>query len=246
MDLIVDKKEGEGPLPNRRKTPMRIAMALTAAALLATPAVAEPVGGGFNLEIVGHASFVLTRGNVVIYVDPGDPLHGRTLGGYAPPNVILVTHADFDHYDPALIRSLTGPVTSVYVPAGDPDMARLGAPLAHGNTVHHGGLTIKAVPMGTPDNQRHADMPSNGYIVSAAGVRIWIAGDVTSIPPGVANIDVAIIPLRPPFTWDAAAASAAMAVLRPEIVYISHYWRNNPADVVVPAGTDLRIRDWYP
>lgn len=226
---------------------MRIVMALTAAALLATNAVAEPIGGGFNLEIVGHASFVLTRGDVVIYVDPGDPLHGRTLGGYAPPNVILVTHADFDHFDAALIASLTGPTTAVYVPVGDPDMAALGHPLAHGNhTPPFGGITIKAVPMGTPDNQRHADMPSNGYILSAQGVHIWIAGDVTSIPPGVSNIDVAIIPLRPPFTWDAAAASAAMAVLQPEIVYISHYWRNDPADVVVPAGTDLRIRDWYP
>jgi L-ascorbate metabolism protein UlaG (beta-lactamase superfamily) len=117
---------------------------------------------------------------------------------------VLVSHLHADHLHAASLRQLPGTATLV-LPAGGAGLAvRSWSGAVHevdvGDAVALGAVTVRAVPARHDGRRlpgsRHRG-PALGYVVEAAGQRIWFAGD-TGWFPGLADvgpIDVALLPV---------------------------------------------------
>src|SRR5690606_6382983 len=98
--------------------------------------------------------------------------------------------------------------------------------LANGQTAEVSGVVIEAVAMyNLGILPLHPRGRGNGYVVTLGGTRFYIAGDTDDTPElrALTDIDVAFLPMRPPFTMGVEEAAAAALALAPAIVYPYHY-----------------------
>jgi L-ascorbate metabolism protein UlaG (beta-lactamase superfamily) len=120
------------------------------------------------------------------------------------------------------------------------------------------GLKIEAVPAYNIVHKRAGDIPfhikgeGNGYIVTFADKRVYIAGDTENIPEmkSIKNIDIAFLPMNLPYTMTPEMAADAARAFRPTIIYPYHYRGTDPAKLVEllknEKGIEVRIRKMYP
>ena len=66
-----------------------------------------------QLQWFGHASFKITEGNTIIYIDPWKLKEAKH-----DASVVLISHSHFDHYSADDIKKVSGPQTRV-IGAGD-------------------------------------------------------------------------------------------------------------------------------
>lgn len=236
---------------------------------IAFPAAAEDLGGGVELTIKRHASFVLEWNGVAIYVDPsrgpgGDPF------GDAPPDLILVTRMSLDHLDVDKVRKVIAPETTIIAPALPEWRIRptlgfqLGCarPLALATCAPEGwerlvaapgdrftvdGVHIDVIEGGNPNDRVGCCV---GYIVTLGATRIFIAGESWASPAMLAlrDIDVAFLPLRFRRFFGPGEAADAVAAFRPRVVYPYMYlFADDPARFAELVGdrAEVRLRDWH-
>lgn len=151
---------------------------------------------------LGHASALLRVGDVTILTDPvlsgriGPRVAGRTVGvsrlmpsplGLPPPvDVILISHAHFDHLDRPTLRKLISKRTTVItarhtgrlIPAGFGDVIEVD----WGQDIAHRGVTFTAIQ---PQHwgartawDRHRGY--NAYVIQTARQRVLFAGDTAA------------------------------------------------------------------
>lgn len=155
-----------------------------------------------QLLYLGHASLRLTtREGKVIYIDP----YAGTPEAYSvPADLILVTHAHYDHFDLAKVQH-RNPYCQVitHVEA-----------LANGEhqTFDLGYVKIQAVEAGC--NPNHDIHECVGYILTlSSGVKIYVAGDTSITPqmPALAaeHLDYAFFPCDGVYNMDAKTATEA-------------------------------------
>jgi L-ascorbate metabolism protein UlaG (beta-lactamase superfamily) len=172
-----------------------------------------------------HSSVQIEIGNQVIQVDPwsaGDLTHAK------PADLILVTDDPIHHLDPKAIAALRKPNATVIVPAASHAKFPEGAAMSNGETKSVAGITVEAIPAYDikPGAPEHPKGKSNGYVITAGGSRIYIAGVTECVPEvrALRNIDVAIIPMNIPVERMTPAAAAECAnAIKPKTVYIYHY-----------------------
>lgn len=176
-----------------------------------------------------HASLAIGVAGKHIYVDP--------VADYAAysrlpkADVVVVTHSHYDHLDRAAIDDVTTrqsvivcDKTSAEVFEGDCITMTPGAvadPIP--------GVHIEAVPAYNT-SEGHTDFHPKaredcGYILTIAGLRIYIAGDTEDTPEmlGLKEIDVAFLPVNQPYTMTVDQAVRAVKAIRPRIFYPYHY-----------------------
>jgi L-ascorbate metabolism protein UlaG (beta-lactamase superfamily) len=123
--------------------------------------------------------------------------------------------------------------------------------MANGDKKDVRGVQIEAVPMYNVHGETyHAKGRGNGYIVTIAGKRLYIAGDTacTAEMRALQRIDVAFIPMNLPYTMSPAEAAGCVKSFRPGIVFPYHYSGSNPQEFVSAmqgSGIDVRLRNWY-
>jgi L-ascorbate metabolism protein UlaG (beta-lactamase superfamily) len=176
-----------------------------------------------------------------------------------PPTVVLITHDHTDHLDPRVIAAIRTPATRIIVPTAAATMmlnVQGAETLGHGERKVIGDVEIEAIPMYNlrPDPQSgivlHPRGRGNGYVLSLGGRRILAAGDTDCIPEvsALRNIDVAFVPMNPPYTMSPTEAAACVMAMSPTVVYPYHHFG---ADVTVfqralqAADIEVRLRDWY-
>ena len=216
-------------------------------------------GSAIVIHPVKHASFVMTVPGLVIY---NDPVGGAGLfQGLPPPDLILITHEHPDHYEPATLSALVGQNTALLtnpavhgmLPA---DLAGRATAIANGESTTVNGLLIEAIPAynTTPDRlQYHPKGRDNGYILTVAGSRVYIAGDTEDIPEmrALEGINVAFLPMNLPYTMSVDQAADAVAAFQPGFAYPYHY-KGSDTDafpgLVADAGASTKVvlHDWYP
>jgi len=218
----------------------------------------EAEGGAIVISPVGHASFVMEAPGMVIY---NDPVGGAAaFEGRPPADLVLVSHEHGDHFDlPTLTAVAGGGARLVVNPAVfDKLPAELKAratSLGNGEETTVDALRIEAVPAYNTTQDRlqfHPKGRDNGYVLSVAGRRVYIAGDTEDIPEmrALTGIDIAFLPMNLPYTMDADQAAAAVAAFKPAVVYPYHYRGSDPeafaAKVAASgAGTQVVIGRWY-
>jgi L-ascorbate metabolism protein UlaG (beta-lactamase superfamily) len=194
-------------------------------AALASTEVKTASGDSVSVVTIGHASLLFTYQGHYVYVDPWNQM-----GDYATlpkADVILITHAHFDHLDAAAVAAIRTPsaiVISTAEVAGTLEGVKV---LANGETADPAAyLKVLAVPAyNLPGNEHfHPKGRDNGYILTFGGTTFYVAGDCEPNPDLLAiKADVIFLPVNQPYTMTVPQAVQAAKAIQPKIFYPYHY-----------------------
>jgi len=214
--------------------------------------------GDIAIHPVSHASLVLETPAGVIYVDPvGDAAMYEAM---PPADLILITHEHGDHYNAETLGALMGENTELVTNPAVFEMlpAELGeraSAMANAESTEKLGMPIEAIPAYNTTEDRlqyHPEGRDNGYVLTVAGARIYIAGDTEDIPEmrNLENIDLAFVPMNLPYTMSIEQAAEGVLAFAPSIVYPYHY-RGSDVEQFrrmvqsTNSGIEVRLGDWY-
>jgi len=174
-----------------------------------------------KLQWFGHASFKISSGSDVIYIDPWklkDTPHDAT--------IVLVSHSHYDHYSAEDIAKVSG-MTTKFIAAEDVIQKQgKGQTLKPGQSIDVNGIKITGIPAYNLAKQFHPK--SNnwlGFVIEIAGKRIYYAGDtdLTDEMKALKNIDLALLPVGGKFTMNAAEAADATKQFKPRQAIPCHW-----------------------
>jgi L-ascorbate metabolism protein UlaG (beta-lactamase superfamily) len=187
--------------------------------------------GDIFVRAVQQMSVVIQTPDGVIYTDPTGGA-GRYVGHHAP-DLILISHEHGEHYDARTLKDLVGPTTRIVVPPYV--MERLPAglkgsavSLANGESTELGAIRIEAIPSYGLSGQAERWHPrgrGNAYVVTVDGQRLYIGGSTEAVPEmlELRKIDIAFLPLYPPYALGPEDAVNAVSVMQPRSVYVYQY-----------------------
>jgi len=163
------------------------------------------------VEWIHHASFRIQGPGAVIYVDPWKLPHANGDG-----DVVVVSHSHFDHCSPGDIDGCAKPAATILAP--DDVVAQLGRgrALKPGQELALAGATFRAVPAYNPAKAFHPKANNwIGAVIEIDGQRIYYAGDTDLVDEmgGLAEIDLALLPVGGTYTMSASEAAQACRVI---------------------------------
>jgi L-ascorbate metabolism protein UlaG (beta-lactamase superfamily) len=176
-----------------------------------------------HIHWLGHATFRIDDGAVVIYIDPW-----KLPAGAPKADVILITHSHFDHYSVDDIAKIEKP-TTVFVAPADVASKLAGKHVvtaAPGGSYQAGTMKLTAVPAYNTNKDFHPKANGwVGYIVTlSSGQRIYHTGDSDATPEMKAvQTDVAMMPCGGTYTMTAAEVATAANVFKPGILIPMHW-----------------------
>ncbi len=229
-----------------------------------SPEVFETEAGELRLYPVLHATFVMEWNDITIYVDPYGG--AERFADFTVPDLVLITHAHGDHFNPETLNGLNLEATELIAPQSVVDQLdelKFGTvtALANEETVERMDVQITAVPMyNLPDDEtsRHKPGWGNGYVLTLGGKRLYVSGDTEDIREmrTLADIDIAFVCMNLPYTMTVEQAADAVIEFAPKIVYPFHYRGGGGKFSDVEAfqtlvkaeneAIEVRLRNWYP
>ncbi|PZQ47262.1 MAG: MBL fold metallo-hydrolase [Rhodovulum sulfidophilum] len=215
---------------------------LNAAGLLGPNGVvaqpAQVAASGFRAESgdilvrpVQQMSVVIETPGGVIYTDPTGG--ADRYAAHPRPDLILISHEHDEHYDARTLEELVGPGTRIVVPPYI--MERLprslrgnAIPLANGTGSELAAMRVEAIPaygLGGEAARWHPRGRGNAYVVTVDGRRLYIGGSTEGVPEmlELRGIDIAFLPLYPPYALGPEEAARVASVMRPKSIYIYQY-----------------------
>jgi len=182
------------------------------------------------IQWLGHSGFRLTANRATIYIDPYRVADGPKA------DVILITHAHYDHFSPLEIERLSHDRTWIVAPAAVAErLAGRVASIAPGETLDEElapGVEVAAVAayntskLDASGNAFHPrDAGWVGYEVGVRGEGLYHSGDTDVIPEmdGVAGVDVALLPVSGVYVMTAAEAAEAARRIQPRVAVPMHW-----------------------
>lgn len=160
---------------------------------------------------------------LVLYIDPW----GVT--GDVPADVILITHAHFDHFRPDEIARIRRGGTRILAPA---DVARELSgdvtAVAPGESHEVAGVRIQTVPAYNIVEERLDKHPKVnnwvGYVLELGGSTYYHAGDTDHLPElETVRTDVAFVPIGGTFTMDVRQAGGLVRAMSPRLAVPMHF-----------------------
>jgi L-ascorbate metabolism protein UlaG (beta-lactamase superfamily) len=190
-----------------------------AASLFMLSTVKEGYAMTGNIHWLGHDSFRI-EGEQVIYTDPFKIKKKGTA------DIILITHEHYDHCSPEDVKKIQGPDTVILSPADCAAKLQGNIKVVKpGDKIEVRGVMIETVPSYNTNKQFHTkDRGWVGYVFTAKGQRIYIAGDTDYIPE-MKNIraDIALLPVSGTYVMTADEAAQAALDIKPKVAIPMHY-----------------------
>jgi L-ascorbate metabolism protein UlaG (beta-lactamase superfamily) len=117
---------------------------------------------------------------------------------------------------------------------------------------HFTGFTITAVPAYNLVHRRgtgelfHPKGEGDGYVLTIAGTRIYIAGDTENTPEmkALEDIDYAFLPMNLPYTMTPEMVADAALAFRPRVLYSYHHGETDPNELaaLLKDAKDIKVR----
>ncbi|MHB9033285.1 MAG: MBL fold metallo-hydrolase [Anaerolineae bacterium] len=173
-----------------------------------------------GIHWLGHASFRIELGGMIVYIDPWKLTHPM------PADLVLVTHDHHDHLSPADIHKIQKSTTTIlYAGKSSPEVNGHTRLVVPGEKITVGAATIETVPAYNLVKTFHPRVNNFvGYILELGGQRIYHAGDTDAIPEMSAiRCDVALLPIGGKYTMDVPEALRALDIIKPKIAVPIHY-----------------------
>lgn len=208
--------------------------------------------GDLTITFLGHGSLMLEFNQVNISVDPFSQV-----ANYAElPNadLILITHEHRDHLDLAALNSVRTENTDLVITESCAKQVQGGIVMHNGEVRTIRGIKIEAVPAYNLVHKRENGHPfhprgvGNGYILSFADLRLYIAADTENTPEmkALTGIDVAFLPMNLPYTMTPEMVADAARAFKPKILYPYHFGSTDTAQLLDllldEPGIEVRIR----
>ena len=209
----------------------------------------EAPAGPVTFTFIGHGTLMIQAGGTVIHVDP--------VGSYADygrlpkADLVLVTHEHQDHLDAAAVAKLGRSGTVVLANAAAAGALQGAAALGNGESREVKGVRVEAVPAYNTTAGRDRFHPrgrGNGYLLTVAGLRVYVAGDSedTAEMKALKGVDVAFLPMNQPYTMTPEQVAAAAKAFRPKVLYPYHYGDTDAGRLQAllkgEAGIEVRVR----
>jgi L-ascorbate metabolism protein UlaG (beta-lactamase superfamily) len=159
-----------------------------------------------------------------VYIDPwGVP------EGAPEADVIFITHAHDDHFQPEEIQRLTKKDTQIVAPRDiAAELSGNVRPVAPGDTVEAGGIKGQAVPAYNIAEERLEMHPKAngwvGYVLQLGDATYYHAGDTDHLTDlETISPQVAFVPVGGTFTMDASEAAGLIRIMSPQLAVPMHY-----------------------
>ncbi|MBW3013458.1 MBL fold metallo-hydrolase [Candidatus Woesearchaeota archaeon] len=187
-----------------------------------------------EIKRLNHDCFkIKTEDGKIIYTDPYKIKKDETA------DLILITHDHFDHCSPDDVKKVAGEKTIIVT--NNSCKSKLGAEckkiqkivaIEPGESCDADGIKIKAVhsynvnKFKSPGNPFHPKGFGIGFIFTAEGKNIYLAGDTDAIPDmkKLGDIDIALLPVSGTYVMTAEeAADACNNMIKPKKAIPMHY-----------------------
>ncbi len=190
--------------------------------------VIKTSAGDLKITFIGHASLIFEFKNMIIHIDPVSKY--ADYSKLPKADLILITHEHYDHLDSKAIDEIKKDGTKLFCNEVSLPTAAGGSVLKNGETASYKGIKISTVPAYNIVNKRengeafHPKGIGNGYELTFANVKVYIAGDTENIPEmkNLRNIDIAFLPMNLPYTMTPAMVADAVKMFNPKILYPYH------------------------
>ena len=208
--------------------------------------------GDLDIFFIGHGSLMFTFGGKTIHVDPTG-----MFGDYAKlpkADLVLITHEHLDHFDPKALALITTEKTRIVATATVSKELPNCIVMKNGDTITLEGLTIEAVPaynlvhVRSPGQPFHPKGVGNGYVITFADKRVYVAGDTENTPEmkALKNIDIAFLPMNLPYTMTPEMVADAAKTFMPKVLYPYHFGETDTSrlvDLLKDQPIEVRIRN---
>lgn len=161
---------------------------------------------------------------LTLYIDPWG-----TSADDPPADLILITHAHFDHLQPREIERLSTAGTKLVAPH---DVARElkgdVTPVAPGESHEVAGVRFETVPAYNVAEERLDMHPKAngwvGYVLELDGRRYYHGGDTDALPElQMLRTDVAMVPIGGTYTMDYREGAALVKEMQPKLAVPIHF-----------------------
>jgi L-ascorbate metabolism protein UlaG (beta-lactamase superfamily) len=171
-----------------------------------------------------QSAFRWADGERTIYIDPwGTPPDA------APADVICITHAHHDHFQPEEIARLSTPRTRVFAPHDvAAELTGNVTAVEPGGAYESDGLRFETVPAyNTREEALDFHPKANrwvGYVLELGGAVYYHAGDTDHVPElSDVHSDVAFLPIGGHYTMNAAEAAGLARAIGPRLAVPMHF-----------------------
>ncbi|MGC8652105.1 MAG: MBL fold metallo-hydrolase [Candidatus Micrarchaeia archaeon] len=180
-----------------------------------------------NLHWIGHASFYIKSGGITLYIDPFNVSERVASGNKA--DLILVTHAHFDHFSKLDIEKVKQKNTLIITSTQtlrEGKNVRIARP---GFKYDFEGVSIEAVPAYNIVKERLDFHPKAnewvGYVIHVDDGTIYHAGDTDFVPEmlQLKGIDLALLPMGGTYTMGVDEVVEAANAIDAKYVAPMHY-----------------------
>jgi L-ascorbate metabolism protein UlaG (beta-lactamase superfamily) len=208
--------------------------------------------GDLKITFIGHGTLMFAFGGKVVHVDPWSQL--ADYGKLPKADLVLITHEHRDHLDLKALDAIRKQGTVIIATEVVARQVKDALVMKNGDVLASQGFTVEAVAaynlvhMRNPGEPYHPKGVGNGYIITFADRRIYIAGDSENTPEmkALRNIDVAFLPMNLPFTMTPEMVADAAGTFRPTILYPYHFSETDTQKLAAlmkgQKGIEVRIR----
>jgi len=196
--------------------------------------IIQTSAGALKITFIGHGTLMFAFDGKTIHVDPVS--READYARMPKADLILITHEHGDHLDTKAINILRKEGTRLVLTKACASKVPGGVVMQNGDVQTVQGLRIEAVPAYNIVHMRSGRTPyhpkgqGNGYVITFADKRVYVAGDTENTPEmkKLKNIDIAFLPMNLPYTMTPQMVADAAKAFKPKILYPYHYGQTNP------------------